>query len=115
MDNLITYIENENGLLIPQIEMPNLSNIGKYGAIFKNYLKYNNVLIYSRLIRKGELQTFLKNLNTIATDRIINMVEDLFLKSDYANSSDTMLIYQEKERLKMSAEEIVISDIISQL
>lgn len=115
MKNIINYIESEDGLQIPEIRTPNLSGIGKYGLVFKSYLKEKNGCKYARLIRKGELEKYLKELNEAATNKITKFVEEEFYKSDYAKSEDFMLIYQEKESLKKSAEELVISDMISQL
>lgn len=108
---MFNYSEDEKGYLVPEIEMPNMHNLGKYGTIFINYLQENNPVKYENWIFEGKID-LIREMNLEATDRIIELVEQMFLNSESKNSIDVYEIYRTKEVMKKQAEEIIINEMI---
>lgn len=111
---MFNYSEDEKGYLVPEIEMPSMHNLGKYGTIFIKYLEENNQVKYENWIFEGKID-LIREMNLEATDRIIELVEQMFLNSEIKDSRDTYEIYKTKESMKKQAEEIVISEMIENM
>ena len=66
-----TYRE-ENGSLVPDVELPEQKPIGKYGKMHLDYLKKQRRGRYSALLGEGRLNTYLSGIDEHlkATDQI---------------------------------------------
>lgn len=56
---------------IPDLKLPNEERpIGKYGRMYRDYLKENNPMMFNHLVLKGQLWTYLADLNEQAQNRL---------------------------------------------
>ena len=71
----ITYRE-ENGYLVPDVELPEQKEIGKWGLLHLGWLKRFRVARYNELLMSGELNEYLYNVNEEAQERFESLVAD---------------------------------------
>lgn len=85
---------------------------GKYGDIWKNYLKENHPDRYCHLVRLGELQKQALEVNEEANE-MLDIIMNQYLKSHKpVNPSSTMEQWKLREQAKQTAEEVVFHDIV---
>ena len=123
-----TYTEGEDGLLYPNLAMNEedasiqsadadypcmaCSLRGKYGDIWKNYLKENHPDRYRHLVRLGGLQKQALEVNEEANE-MLDIIMTQYLKSHKpSNPSSTMELWKLREQAKQTAEEVVFHDIV---
>ena len=91
-----TYTEGADGLLYPNLcyeeetESQVNASTGKYGDIWKDYLKENHLHRYRHLIRMGELQITALEVNEEANKMIDTIMNQYLRKHRSDNSSSTM-------------------------
>ena len=61
-NNNLTYRE-ENGYLVPDLELLGQKEIGKWGLLHLGWLKRFRVARYNELLMSGELNEYLCNVN----------------------------------------------------
>lgn len=113
-----TYTEGEDGLLYPNLAVSetDVTNInefaGKYGDIWKKYLKENHPERYRHLVRLGELQKQALEVNEEANE-MLDTIMNQYLKSHKpSNPSSTMELWKLREQAKQTAEEVAFHDIV---
>jgi len=113
-----TYTEGEDGLLSPNLAVSetDVTNInefaGKYGDIWKKYLKENHPERYRHLVRLGELQKQALEVNEEANE-MLDTIMNQYLKSHKpSNPSSTMELWKLREQAKQTAEEVAFHDIV---
>lgn len=113
-----TYTEGGDGLLSPNLAVSetDVTNInefaGKYGDIWKKYLKENHPERYRHLVRLGELQKQALEVNEEANE-MLDTIMNQYLKSHKpVNPSSTMELWKLREQAKQTAEEVVFHDIV---
>lgn len=113
-----TYTEGEDGLLYPNLSVIEVDAIqsngfaGKYGDIWKKYVKENHPDRYRHLVRLGSLHEKALEINEKA-NVMMDTITNQFLKShEPANPSSTMEMWKLREQAKQVAEEVVYHDII---
>ena len=67
-----TYRE-ENGSLVPDMELPEQKPIGKYGRMHLEYLKQHRRGRYSALLGEGQLNAYLAEIDEQAHDKLISL------------------------------------------
>jgi|LSQX01.2.fsa_nt_gb hypothetical protein len=113
-----TYTEGADGLLYPNLcyeeetESQVNASTGKYGDIWKDYLKENHLHRYRHLIRMGELQITALEVNEEANKMIDTIMNQYLRKHRSDNSSSTMEMWRIREQAKAVAEEVVLHDIV---
>ena len=113
-NNNLTYRE-ENGYLVPDLELLGQKEIGKWGLLHLGWLKRFRVARYNELLMSGELNEYLCNVNKEAQERFESLV------ADFAESNGLTEELKEKDQMKWvqlanyvanAAKEIVESEVI---
>ena len=67
-----TYRE-ENGSLVPDVELPEQKPIGKYGKMHLDYLKQHRRGRYSALLGEGRLNAYLSEIDEQAHEMLSSL------------------------------------------
>lgn len=107
----------EGDYYIPNLVMPEQEKItlNKYGRMRLNYLKENKKAEYSIMLMDGTLNSHLKEIQEIATERVEKIIKQLKFKSNLAeNMKNTDMLYcvGMMNNFKNQAEEIVLKELI---
>ena len=111
-----TYRE-ENGRLIPEIELPEQTNyqIGKYGQFYLDYIKNHRRGRHITLLTEGKLNARLHEIDLEANE----MLESIFPRlaaergiDENLKARDMLRWGAEMNHIKASAEEIVLREVI---
>ena len=103
--------------LLPDLKLENKErfNIGKYGLLKLEYLKKNKRGVYTELLMKDKLNEYLYNIDTIANNRMKNLIL-LFAEKENIDEnlkqSDQFLWIGKMNNIKNIAEEIVLNELI---
>ena len=120
MKNKIT----ENGIMyklvgdyyIPALEVTDEErSIGKYGRMYRDYLKENNPMMFNDLVLTGRLWTYLAELNEQAQSRlqmIIRQMQEVENVTDELKEHDQMAWVRAMNSILNRAEEIVVREMI---
>ena len=71
-----TYRE-ENGNLVPDVELPEQKSIGKYGKMHLDYLKQHRRGSYSALLDEGLLNAYLTDVDEQAHEMLTSLTVEL--------------------------------------
>ena len=109
-----TYRE-ENGSLIPDVELPEQKPIGKYGRMHLEYLKQHRRGRYSALLGEGRLNAYLADVNEQAQEMLSSLTLDLAEAQgidEDLKATDQMRWVQMMNNVRSSAEETVMRELI---
>ena len=109
-----TYRE-ENGNLIPDLELPEQKPIGKYGQMHLNYLKKHRRGRYSALLGEGRLNTYLSEIDEHANEMLTSLTVELVKVQgidEHLKAIDQMRWVQMMNNVHSSAEETVMRELI---
>ena len=111
-----TYRE-ENGRLIPEIKLPEQTNyqIGKYGQFYLNYIKNHRRGRYTTLLTEGKLNAQLHEIDLEASKMLEAIIPRLATErgiDENLKSRDMLRWVAEMNNIKVSAEEIVLREVI---
>lgn len=120
-----TKIDKRNGIeyhlegdyYIPNLVMPEQEKItlNKYGRMRLNYLKENKKAEYSIMLMDGTLNSHLKEIQEIATERVEKIIKQSKFKSNLTeDTKNTDILYWigMMNNFKNQAEEIVFNELI---
>ena len=113
-NNNLTYRE-ENGHLIPDVELPEQKEIGKWGLLHLGWLKRFRIARYNELLMSGELNEYLCNVNEEAQERFESLIVDLAKShglTEELKATDQMKWTQLANYVANAAKEIVESEVI---
>ena len=107
----------EGDYYIPNLVMPEQEKItlNKYGRMRLNYLKENKKAEYSIMLIDGTLNSHLKEIQEIATERVEKIIKQLKFKSNLTEdmkSTDILYWVGMMNNFKNQAEEIVFNELI---
>ena len=107
----------EGDYYIPNLTMPKQEKItlNKYGRMRLNYLKENKKAEYSIMLMDGTLNSHLKELQEIATERVEQIIKQLKSKSNLTEdmkNTDMFYWVGTMNAIKNQAEEIVFNELI---
>lgn len=107
----------EGDYYIPNLVMPEQEKItlNKYGRMRLNYLKYNKKAEYSIMLMDGTLNSYLKEIQETATERVEQIIKQLKEKSNLTEDmKDTDMLYWvgTMNSIKAQAEEIILNELI---
>ena len=91
------------------------ANIGVWGMRHKRYLKQNHKVRYYNLLTRGELNSYLADIEQQAQNLFLRLVKDLAEKENVTEelkATDMMLWVQKMNNIRNRAMEIVNADII---
>ena len=111
-----TYRE-ENGRLIPEIELPEQTNyqIGKYGQFYLDYIKNHRRGRHITLLTEGKLNARLHEIDLEANEMLETIIPHLATKSGIDEDlkvRDMLRWVAEMNNIKASAEEIVLREVV---
>ena len=109
-----TYRE-ENGNLVPDVELPEQKQIGKYGKMHLDYLKQHRRGRYSALLGEGRLNTYLSEIDEQAHKMLTSLTVELAKTQgidEHLKATDQMRWVQMMNNVRSQAEEIVIKEIV---
>lgn len=115
--NGVTYTPNENGILYPDLEIPQHHEpcYGKYGDLHKEYLRKHEPAIYSELLLGGLLICHLNHIDASANrmfeQLVTRIVEDQHVDENLKDR-DQMAWVQAMNNIRNAAEEIVLKELI---
>ncbi len=113
-----TYRE-ENGVFLPNLalpEQPNV-NIGKYGQMRLDFLKKHRRGAYTTLLTEGRLAERLANIDEEARSMLESLTTELAQKQgvdEHLKEINPLLWVQEMNNCLVSAEEVVLQEVIYQ-
>lgn len=103
---------------IPVMELPDEErSIGKYGRMYREYLKEYNPMMFNDLVLTGQLWTYLADLNEQAQNRlqfIIGRMQETENVTDELKEHDQMAWVRAMNSIYNRAEEIVIHEVVLQ-
>ena len=109
-----TYRE-ENGNLVPDVELPEQKSIGKYGKMHLDYLKQHRRGSYSALLGEGRLNAYLSEIDEQAHEMRTSLTVE-FAKAqgidERLKATDPMRWVQMMNNVRNSAEETVMRKLI---
>ena len=109
-----TYRE-ENGNLIPDVELPEQKPIGKYGRMHLDYLKQHRRGRYSALLGEGRLNAYLADVDEQAQKMLTSLTVELAKShgiDEHLKATDQMRWVQMMNNVRSSAEETVMRELI---
>lgn len=109
-----TYRE-ENGNLVPDVELPEQKPIGKYGKMHLDYLKQHRRGRYSALLGEGRLNAYLSEIDEQAHEMISSLIVE-FAKTqgidEHLKETDQLRWVQMMNHIRAQAEEFVINELL---
>lgn len=114
----VTYSEGVDGLLYPNLtnsdrDVTYVSEFaGKYGDMWKSYLKENHPDRYRHFIRLGDLQKKALEVNEEANEMLDAIMNQYLKKHRPDDSSSTIKMWEIREQAKVVAEEVVLHDVV---
>jgi hypothetical protein len=109
-----TYRE-ENGSLVPDVELPEQKPIGKYGRMHLEYLKQHRRGRYSAMLGEGHLNAYLSEINEQAHEMLSSLTVELAKTQgidEHLKATDQMRWVQMMNNVRSQAEEIVIKELV---
>ena len=86
--------------------------LGKYGDLWKKYLKENQPERYYDLVCTGQLKQKAAEVNEEANELLDRIMQQYLQKHKPENPDSTMEMWQLREQAKATAEEVVLHDIV---
>ena len=109
-----TYRE-ENGNLVPDVELPEQKPIGKYGRMHLDNLKQHRRGRYSTLLAEGRLNAYLADVDEQAHEMLTSLTVELAKTQgidEHLKATDQMRWVQMMNNVRSSAEETVMRELI---
>ena len=109
-----TYRE-ENGSLVPDVELPEQKPIGKYGRMHLDYLKQHRRGRYSALLGEGRLNAYLADVDEQAHEMLTSLTVELAKTQgidEHLKATDQMRWVQMMNNVRNSAEETIMRELI---
>ena len=109
-----TYRE-ENGSLVPDVELPEQKSIGKYGKMHLDYLKHHRRGRYSALLGEGRLNAYLADVDEQAHEMLSSLTVELAKTQgidEHLKATDQLRWVQMMNNVRSSAEETVMRELI---
>ena len=116
--------DNRNGLdyvlqgdyYFPIIDYPSDARpIGKWGRMHKKYLEENRPILYSQLLLKGTINTYLADLNEQAQQRLGMIIQQMKQNegvTEQLKAQDQMQWVRHMNSIRQRAEEIITDELI---
>ena len=114
----ITYTES-NGIYYPDLELPEQTNypLGKYANLRLDFMKKHRRGTYTTLLTEGRLNEYLHDIDIQAhelLDDIISRHAKELGMDENLKAHNTLQWVAEMNNIKVSAEEIVLREVIYQ-
>ena len=110
----LTY-RTESGYRLPNLDVPEVPKVGKYGMLRRSYLANHKHGIYVGMLLTGELNSHLEEIDRQATEMVERMTQRMAAEQGVTESlkaSDQMKWVGLMNNLKASAEEVVLTELV---
>ena len=111
----LDYTEKD-GILYPNLQISNDKEadqpLGRYGRMALEYLRENHPDRYTALKMDGSLMETMHRVQDEATEQIETLTQQMLKSEPLPQTEDTMERTRHLNSLKLSAEEIVIREIV---
>ena len=101
---------------IPNIALPEEKrSIGKWGRMYREYLKEHHPIRFNDLVLSGQLWTYLADLNEQAQDRLSLIIEQMKTSegvTEELKTADQMAWVGAMNSIRNRAEEIILREMI---
>ena len=116
-ENLGGTYREENGHLIPNVTLPEQTDyrIGKYGRMHLDYIKSHFRGRYTTLLTEGKLNTRLHEIDLEANEMLETIIPRLATErgiDEDLKAHDMLCWVAEMNNIKVSAEEIVLREVV---
>ena len=104
-----------NDVQIPNLTLPEMKPIGRYGRMRQKYLRENHPVLWNHLVLTGTLYEHLNEMETAARSRIDLMLPKLAEAAgatEELKAADPMKWTGLMNACKAEAEEVVLSELI---
>ena len=104
-----------NGVLVPDIELPEEKEIGRFGWQHEAWLKQHHRFRHSHLIGSGEIVDYLANVDAEANELYESLIADFAKAEDVDENlkvTDQMQWVQRMQSIANRAREIVEKEVI---
>lgn len=101
--------------LIPNIELPPKSAIGKYGRMRHSYLRNHKESLFTALMMQDKLNSHLEEIDRVANDtyiRIFRKLKRQFGITEKLKAENQMLWVQKMNEIHHIADELVLNELI---
>lgn len=110
----LTY-HREGDYLIPDLEPPEASRIGKYGTMRHKYLRTYHRDIFDGMLLSGKLKAHLEEIDRQANEMMERLVAQMVKAegvTEQLKATDQMEWVRRMNSIRNRAEEIVLSDLV---
>ena len=110
----LTY-RTESGYQLPNLEVPESPQVGKYGMLRRSYLANHKHGIYTGMLISGELNSHLAEIDRQATEMVDRLTEQMAAEQGVTESlkaSDQMKWVGLMNAIQASAEEVVLKELV---
>ena len=101
---------------IPDLTLPEEPRpMGKWGRMYREYLREYKPIQYNCLLLSGKLWTYLADLNEQAQGRLERMIDQMKVSegiTEALKASDSMVWVQRMNNIRTRAEEIIREELI---
>ena len=101
---------------IPDLTLPEEPRpMGKWGRMYRDYLREHKPIQYNCLLLSGELWTYLADLNEQAQDRLERMIDQMKVSegiTEALKANDPMAWVGAMNNIRARAEEIIREELI---
>lgn len=114
-ENSLDYIQ-VGDYFIPALTLPQSSKpIGKWGRLYRNFLKDHHPIQYTTLVLSGQLWDFLTQANEQIQDRLDRTISDMAAAeavTEDLKAADPMTWVGAMNNIRSRAEELVLQELI---
>ena len=110
----LTY-RTESGYQLPNLEVPEAPQVGKYGMLRRSYLANHKHGIYTGMLLTGELNSHLAEIDRQATEMVDRLTEQMAAEqgvTEELKASDQMKWVGLMNNIRASAEEVVLTELV---
>ena len=110
----LTY-RTESGYRLPNLDVPEAPQVGKYGMLRRSYLANHKHGIYTGRLITGELNSHLAEIDRQATEMVDRLTEQMAAEqgvTEELKASDQMKWVGLMNGIQASAEEVVLKELV---
>lgn len=110
----ITY-RNENGYLLPNLDVPSTPPLGKYSRLRRSFLRQHRNGIYTGMWLSGKLNAHLQEIDQQAHELVEKMIRQMARQQNVderMKATDPFRWVGMMNSIRTAAEEVVLNDLI---
>jgi len=112
----LTYKEGEDGMLYPNLQVSederhDLTEVGKFGKLWKEYMMEQHPHRLSELIAEGRLNGVITEVDEEAESRKEALIQELLKAQPMSKTEDTLERAAHMQMITSTAEEIIMNEV----